>query len=122
MKKSMILAITLALNIGFVTPLMAQEKKIIPQQSQPKAQPAKQFCADHESVTSSLNTQYSEGRAAIGLTNNGQVFELFADKNGSSFTVMLTKPNGETCLIFAGEHLELIKDLKGIEISFPNKK
>lgn len=106
------MAILLALGLMWPISLVAQ------QQAQPS-------CAPYKAIKKQLNGKYKEGQAAIGLANNGHVFELFSSKDGKSWTIILTQPNGTACLKLAGKHLELIKkldDVKGIEVSHPSTK
>ncbi len=59
-------------------------------------------CADHNQITDRLATKYSESRVGIGLDGNGRVVEVFASRQGS-WTILVTFPDGRTCLIAAGE-------------------
>lgn len=102
--------------IALSSPSIAQQ--VAPEVAAPTA-PA---CIPHKDVVASLKGEYNEGQAAIGLINNGNVFQLYSTKNGSSWTAFMTKPDGNSCLLFAGEHLDLIKTLEGIQISFPTEK
>lgn len=65
--------------------------------------PAQQNCAMRLDVVSQLAERYSEAPVAIGLTDSGQLLEIFASKTGETFTVVLTMPNGVTCLVTSGQ-------------------
>jgi len=62
-----------------------------------------QTCADHDAITGWLMTEYGEVPHFIGLANEGQVLEIFASPTTGSWTMVLNKPDGETCLVAAGE-------------------
>ncbi len=66
---------------------------------------AQTVCADHNQITDRLATIYSESRVGIGLDENGRVIEVFASEQGS-WTILVTFPDGRTCLIAAGEAWE----------------
>ena len=109
-------AIIMAAFLGLIWP-----SSLVAQMA-PTIHAAQTHCAPYEKVTGELKKKYNEGQAAIGLANNGQVFQIFSTKGGGSWTVLMTKPSGETCLMIAGEGLELIETLEGIEISYPLEK
>ncbi len=50
-----------------------------------------------------LNTQYAEAQAAVGVTDEGGVSEVFTTKDGETWTLVLTKPNGTSRVVAAGE-------------------
>ena len=62
-------------------------------------------CGDRAAITKHLTDQYAENPTSLGLASNGSVFEVFTSKRGS-WTVLLTNPNGITCLLGSGEHWE----------------
>lgn len=60
-------------------------------------------CADHETVVARLAERYGESRQSIGLGNDNSVLEVFASDDTGSWTITVTKPGGQTCLVAAGE-------------------
>lgn len=66
---------------------------------------AETLCADHGQVTDRLAAAYAESRVGIGLDSEGRVVEVFASRQGS-WTMLVTFPDGRTCLIASGEAWE----------------
>ena len=67
-------------------------------------------CDDHENVIKMLDRQYAEAPEALGLQSNGHVVQVFVSKDGASWTIVTTRPDGLTCIVAAGEHWESISD------------
>lgn len=63
-------------------------------------------CTDRHTVLSHLSQEYSETPVAMGVANNGGVIEILSSKSGKSWTIILTMPNGVSCMIAAGENWE----------------
>ncbi len=64
-------------------------------------------CGDHPEVVKNLGQKYSEKPVSMGLGNNGSMIEIFASKKGT-FTIVVTRPDGKSCLVAAGESWESI--------------
>ncbi len=65
------------------------------------AQPT--LCNDRADVLAHLANKYSEAPVAIGVTNGGGLVEVLATGDGSTWTIIVTLPNGTSCLVAAGE-------------------
>lgn len=63
-------------------------------------------CAKRSEVLKHLSAKYTEAPVALGLANNGGVLEVLSSTTGSSWTIIITMPNGPTCMVAAGEHWE----------------
>ena len=63
------------------------------------AQPA---CLPHGKMVDLLDGQYSEQRVSAGLETGGRLIEVFATADGGTWTMVMTTPNGVTCVIAAG--------------------
>ncbi len=71
------------------------------------------MCGERRTVVANLEKTYSEAPVSIGLASNGAVIEVLASPSGS-FTIILTRPNGLSCVMTAGENREnLPKRLAG---------
>ncbi len=62
-------------------------------------------CGDRAKAVAHLEKNYSETPVSIGLASNGAVVEVFASEAGT-FTIVMTYPNGLSCMIAAGENWE----------------
>lgn len=73
---------------------------------QATAQPAR--CGDRTSIISKLSEKYGETPQSIGLGQNNGVVEVFASLETGTWTILMTLPDGRSCLIAAGEAFETI--------------
>lgn len=60
-------------------------------------------CTERTKVLDQLGKKYKEVPVALGLANNGGVIELFSAKEGATWTIIITMPNGMSCMMAAGE-------------------
>ncbi len=65
-----------------------------------KAQPV---CMPHDDFRVELHRNFSEAPVAIAIANNGALIELYAKRNRSSWTLVMTRPGGTSCVLVAGE-------------------
>ena len=63
-------------------------------------------CAPRNEILGHLADKYSEAPVAIGLAKNGGVIEVLTSKSGKTWTIIVTMPNGVTCMLAAGEGWE----------------
>ena len=74
---------------------------------------AQTICGERGAIVASLEKTYSEAPVSMGLGSNGTIIEVFASPSGT-FTIILTRPDGMTCVMAAGENWEdLPKRLTG---------
>ena len=62
------------------------------------------LCATHDVIISHLEKRYKESPIAVGVADNGHLVEIFASEKGASWTLILTSPNGTSCLFAAGNN------------------
>ena len=67
---------------------------------------AQTVCGKRSDVLQQLSTKYSEMPAAMGLSNDGGVIEVLTSPDGHTWTIIVTKPDGSSCLVIAGEYWE----------------
>jgi len=65
-------------------------------------------CGDRGDLVSQLKDKYHESQTGFGMTGNGSVVELLTSDNGS-WTLVLTFPNGRSCMMAAGEGWDMKK-------------
>lgn len=66
---------------------------------------AQAVCNERGKFLEQLSGGYAENTVGLGLVNNGSVLEIFASKKGS-WTILVTKPNGISCVVATGESWE----------------
>jgi len=71
-------------------------------------------CTSRVEILSHLQGKYHEAPVAMGLANNGGVIEVLTSEHGDSWTIIITMPNGQSCLIAAGESWEKLPELAQI--------
>lgn len=60
-------------------------------------------CGPHKDVVAQLAIKYSEQPVAVGVSESGQLIEILAHQDGSTWTVIATTPQGLSCILIAGE-------------------
>lgn len=74
---------------------------------------AQQVCAPRNHTLGQLEKKHHEHVFGRGLTPNGKaMFELFLSKTGS-WTVLVTRPDGRSCFVAAGDSWHQIKMVPG---------
>jgi hypothetical protein len=68
------------------------------------AEPA--TCAARAKVLQHLSGTYKEAPVAMGLANNGGVIEVMRSPDNATFTIIITMPDGQSCMIEAGQSWE----------------
>ncbi len=60
-------------------------------------------CGQWTGVVAQFAKRYQEAPVGGGLASNGGLLELLAAKTGSTWTLIITMPNGQSCLLAADE-------------------
>jgi hypothetical protein len=63
-------------------------------------------CGARNAVLDYLSTKYEEKPIAMGIAANGSLIEVLSSNKGSTFTIIVTAPEGKTCMVAAGEGWE----------------
>ncbi|MFQ6017544.1 MAG: hypothetical protein ACE5KF_05055 [Kiloniellaceae bacterium] len=71
-----------------------------------------QQCDQRENVIGHLAKKYHEAPVAIGVTSTGGLVEVLSTGNGDTWTIIVSKPDGLSCLVAAGEGWRTIKSNK----------
>lgn len=61
-------------------------------------------CSQRDDVLAQLGSKYKEAPSAVGLANNGGLIEVLTSDNGATWTIIVSMPNGTSCLLAAGEN------------------
>ena len=72
---------------------------------------AQTVCMMHPDLANQLDSRFSEAPIAIGLASNNVVVEVFSNGDGSTWTMVLTKPDGMSCVMATGEDWETLNRL-----------
>lgn len=68
-------------------------------------------CGQRTTVLDYLSAKYSEKPIAMGIAANGGLIEVLTSIEGSTFTIIVTMPEGQTCMVAAGEGWENLPTL-----------
>ena len=68
-------------------------------------------CHSHADLAAMLNRKYAEAPNAVGVQANGHLVEVFASSDGASWTIVVTRPDGVSCIVAVGEDWEMLPNL-----------
>ncbi len=68
-------------------------------------------CVTHKNFVEQLANGFSEVPIAIAITSEGNVIEVFSRGDRATWTIVMTKPDGKSCMIAAGETWESLPEL-----------
>ncbi|UCH74032.1 MAG: hypothetical protein JSU82_17225 [Rhodospirillales bacterium] len=68
-------------------------------------------CGDRDEIVARLESGYQESTTGIGLSASGGLVELYTSEKGT-WTLMLSQPNGVSCLMAAGDNWEQVDRAK----------
>lgn len=60
-------------------------------------------CGKRHDILAQLSERYREAPVGIGVAGNGGLIELLTASTGTTWTLLITLPNGPTCLLAAGQ-------------------
>lgn len=73
-------------------------------------------CGPTGMVEKRLNKEYGETVAAAGFAPGGVLF-IISNPKTQSFTVLLRRPDGQTCIVFGGHGFTTIEPVKpGVDL------
>lgn len=64
---------------------------------------AQTACLSHDKLVQLLDGRYSEKPVAAGLEAGGRLFEVFAAPDGATWTMVITTPEGASCVVAVGK-------------------
>jgi hypothetical protein len=78
---------------------------------------AQEICGTRADLLKELTRRYSEAPVAVGLANSGALVEILTNGNGSTWSIMVSQPNGTSCLVAAGKEWQDLKpDVAGRDL------
>lgn len=60
-------------------------------------------CAPRIQIMGQLTKKFSEAPVGIGVTNSGMLVEILNSDGGDSWTIIVSDPRGNSCILAAGE-------------------
>ena len=66
-------------------------------------------CGERGHIVSQLASKHKEQQAAIGLSKDGRLLEIWSNGKSGSFTIVLTTPKMNSCILAVGEEFEIRK-------------
>ena len=69
------------------------------------------ICVTHKNVVEQLANGFSEVPIAIALTRDGNVIEVFSGGDRATWTIVMTRPDGMSCLVASGDSWENLPEL-----------
>lgn len=66
-------------------------------------------CSPRQAIIDRLSNTYSETAVAIGMASNGGIVEvLAAHEDAGTWTIIVTMPDGISCMLASGQHFEML--------------
>lgn len=60
-------------------------------------------CNERDNVLGHLAKKYREVPVAVGVTNRGGLVEVLSTSDGKTWTIIVSSPSGQACMVAAGE-------------------
>lgn len=80
----------------------------------PNAHAVQVQCAKHQQLAGMLAKKYSENPVAMGTVNEDRYMQLFISRSGS-WTILVTRTDGQACIVAAGQNWEKLPVLAEAE-------
>jgi hypothetical protein len=75
-----------------------------------------QICGARTEILAELTKRYSEAPVAVGLANSGVLLEVLTSDSGSTWTIIVSQPNGTSCLVAAGKEWQDLPHAAGRDL------
>jgi hypothetical protein len=79
----------------------------------PAAEAETRACADRTAVVERLETRFGETRQSVGLNDANGIVEIFASPETGTWTILVTTPDGKSCLLASGNLWEQVLPILG---------
>ena len=60
-------------------------------------------CSTRDDLLNRLSQGFSEDPIALGVATSGGVLEVLSSASGATWTIIITTPDGQSCLFASGE-------------------
>ncbi len=60
-------------------------------------------CDQRDKIVEWLAVKYKEAPIATGVSSNGHLIEVLATQDGDTWTLIITSPDGNSCMIASGQ-------------------
>ncbi len=60
-------------------------------------------CGQRDKIVEWLAVEYKEAPIATGVTSKGRLIEVLSTHDGDTWTVIVTSPDGDSCVIAGGQ-------------------
>ncbi len=60
-------------------------------------------CGQRDEIFEWLAVKYKEAPIATGVSNNGRLIEVLSTHDGDTWTLIVTSPDGNSCMIASGQ-------------------
>lgn len=67
-------------------------------------------CGPREDVVQALASKFGETRRSVGMSGSNQMMELFAADDTRTWTILVTLPDGRSCLVASGSNFEAVTE------------
>ena len=67
-----------------------------------------QNCGPTADALAALKKQYNEVPVGVGLSSDGTLLQLLTSKDGATWTVLMSSPNGVSCMVDDGENWQIM--------------
>lgn len=75
-----------------------------------RAADASPQCGPRDQVVQALGAKYGETRRSVGMSGSNQMMELFAADESRTWTILVTLPDGRSCLVASGSNYEAVTE------------
>ena len=108
MKRAFVPALVLSTMIGVILPAIPAGAQMAgAQMAGTQITGAQMLCGKRADIVRQLGEKYGETRRSLGLADSRGIVELYASDETGSWTILLTNPQGTTCMMAAGEAFQI---------------
>jgi hypothetical protein len=75
-------------------------------------------CGPHPDVIKALGDRFHETQAATALTSAGTLLEVLTANDGSTWTIIVSRPDGLSCVVAAGQNWQERTNQAATSIAF----